>query len=48
MKSQRRSLLAVLISAFLIAAFVGPAGAHFRKANGKRVNKKHARMHRQQ
>jgi Zinc carboxypeptidase len=48
MKSHRRSLVAVLISAFVIAAFVGPAGAHFRKANGKRVSKKHARMHREQ
>jgi hypothetical protein len=48
MKNHRRTILAVLISAFVIGALVGPAGAHFRKANGKRVSKKHARMHRQQ
>jgi Zinc carboxypeptidase len=48
MKNHRRTILAVLISAFVIGALVGPAGAHFRKANGNRVSKKHARMHRQQ
>jgi hypothetical protein len=48
MRNRRRSLFALLVSAFVIAALVGPAGAHFRKPNGERVSKKHARMHRQQ
>jgi Zinc carboxypeptidase/Immune inhibitor A peptidase M6 len=48
MRNHRWRLLAVLMSAFVIGAFVGPAGAHYRKANGKRVSKRHARMHRQQ
>jgi hypothetical protein len=48
MKNHRWRLLAVLVSAFVIGALVGPAGAHYRKANGTRVSKKHARMHRQQ
>ncbi|MGH2764616.1 MAG: M14 family zinc carboxypeptidase [Actinomycetota bacterium] len=47
MRNHRRAIMAILSAAFLVAAFVGPAGAHARKANGKRVSKKHARMHRQ-
>jgi Zinc carboxypeptidase len=48
MKNHRRTVFAVLVSAFVIGALVAPAGAHYRKANGNRVSKKHARMHRQQ
>jgi Zinc carboxypeptidase len=48
MRNHRRTVFAVLVSAFVIGALVVPAGAHYRKANGKRVSKKHARMHRQQ
>jgi hypothetical protein len=47
MRKHHRTLVAVLSGAFLLAGLVGPAGAHFRKANGTRVSKKHARMHRQ-
>jgi hypothetical protein len=47
MKNHRRAILAILTSAFVIGALVGPAGAHFRKANGERVGRRHARMHRQ-
>jgi hypothetical protein len=47
MKNRRTAFIAVLSASLVVAALVGPAGAHFRKANGKRVSKKHARMHRQ-
>jgi hypothetical protein len=46
--NRRRTLVSIFAAAFLIGALVGPASAHYRKANGKRVTKKHARMHRQQ
>jgi hypothetical protein len=45
MRKHHRTVVAVLSGAFLLAGLVGPAGAHFRKANGTRVSKKHARMH---
>lgn len=48
MRNHRRAIIAILSAALLVAAVVGPAGAHTRKANGKRVSKKHARMHRAQ
>jgi Zinc carboxypeptidase/Immune inhibitor A-like, MAM domain len=48
MKNHRRTFFAILVSALVIGALVAPAGAHYRKANGKRVSKKHARMHRKQ
>jgi Zinc carboxypeptidase len=48
MKNHRRSVLAVLVSALVIGALVAPAGAHSSKANGERVSKTDARMHRQQ
>ena len=46
--SRRRTLVSIFAAAFLIGALVGPATAHYRKANGKRVTEKHARMHRQE
>jgi hypothetical protein len=46
MSNHRKVTIAVLSAAFLVAGLVGPAGAHFKKANGNRVSKKHARMHR--
>lgn len=46
MSKHRRAIIAILSAALLVAALVGPAGAHLRKASGKRVSKKHARMHR--
>ena len=48
MRTHRRTVIAVLSTALIVAGLVGPAGAHYRKANGKRVAKKHARMHRQE
>ena len=48
MRNHRRAVLTALAAMFMFAAAVGPADAHFRKANGKRVTRKHARMHRQQ
>lgn len=47
MRNHRRAIISILSAALLVAAFVGPAGAHFKKASGKRVSKTHARMHRQ-
>jgi Zinc carboxypeptidase len=48
MRTHRRTVIAVLSAALIVAGLVGPAGAHYRKANDKRVSKKHARMHRQE
>ncbi|HZB03113.1 MAG TPA: M14 family zinc carboxypeptidase [Actinomycetota bacterium] len=45
--SRRRTLVSIFAAAFLIGALVGPATAHYRRANGNRVTKKHARMHQQ-
>jgi Zinc carboxypeptidase len=46
--SRRRTLVSIFAAAFLIGALVGPATAHYRKANERRVSEKHARMHRMQ
>ncbi|MGH2653412.1 MAG: M14 family zinc carboxypeptidase [Actinomycetota bacterium] len=48
MTNHRKVAIAILSAAFLVAGLVGPAGAHFKKANGKGVSKKHAQMHRAQ
>ncbi|HEX5947960.1 MAG TPA: M14 family zinc carboxypeptidase [Actinomycetota bacterium] len=48
MRTHRRTVIAVLSTALIVAGLVGPAAAHYRKADGKRVTKKHARMHRTQ
>jgi hypothetical protein len=42
MRNHRRTLLAAFVSAFLIAAFAAPAGAHLRKANAPRQHAKPA------
>jgi hypothetical protein len=48
MKNRRMRLLAVLVTTAMLGALVGSADAHMRRANGERVSRKHARMHRQQ
>jgi hypothetical protein len=45
MRTHRRTVIAFLSTALIVAGLVGPAGAHYRQDNGKRVSKKHARMH---
>ena len=42
MRNHRRTLLSAFVSAFLIAAFAAPAGAHLRKANAPRQHAKPA------
>ena len=48
MRNRRGVFLAVFVTTTVFASFAASADAHMRQANGERVSKAHARMHRQE